>query len=187
MDRCPWASRDPLLLRYHDEEWGTPVHDDRVLFEFLVLEGFQAGLSWLTILRKRDALRRAFDGFNAEKVSRYTQRDIERLMNDPAIIRNRAKIEATISNAGRVLETGKEYGSFARYIWQFTGHKTLRRPDTPTPYEIPASSAESDALARDLKRRGFRFIGTITCYAFMQSVGMVNDHLPGCFKAQGSQ
>ncbi|MEE9202904.1 MAG: DNA-3-methyladenine glycosylase I [Dehalococcoidia bacterium] len=186
MERCPWAASDPLLLRYHDEEWGTPVHDDRVLFEFLVLEGFQAGLSWLTILRKRDGFSQAFDGFDVEKVARYTQNDIQRLISDPAIVRNRAKIEAAISNARRVLEVRKEYGSFARYIWQFTGHKTLRRSDTAILTEIPASSPESDALARDLKQRGFRFIGTTTCYAFMQSVGMVNDHLPGCFKAQGS-
>lgn len=186
MNRCPWASHDPLLLRYHDEEWGTPVHDDRVLFEFLALEGFQAGLSWLTILRKRDGLRRAFDAFDVEKVARYTERDIERRMKDQAIIRNRRKIEAAISNAHRVLEVRQEYGSFARYIWQFTGHKTLRRPDTATPAEIPVSSTESDAMARDLKKRGFRFIGTTTCYAFMQAVGMVNDHVPGCFKAQGS-
>ncbi len=186
MNRCPWAASDPLLLRYHDEEWGTPLHDDRVLFEFLALEGFQAGLSWLTILRKRDGLRRAFDGFDVEKVARYTERDIERLMKDANIIRNRRKIEATINNAHRVLEVRQECGSFARYIWQFTGHRTLRRPDTTTPAEIPASSRESDAMARDLKQRGFRFIGTTTCYAFMQAVGMVNDHLPGCFKAQGS-
>jgi DNA-3-methyladenine glycosylase I len=186
MNRCPWANHDPLLLRYHDEEWGTPVHDDRVLFEFLVLEGFQAGLSWLTILRKRDGFHRAFDGLDAEKVARFTQSDAERLMHDASIVRNRAKIEAAISNARRVLEVQTEYGSFARYIWQFTGHRTLRRPDTATPYEIPASSIESDAMARDLKKRGFRFIGPTTCYAFMQAVGMVNDHMPGCFKAQGS-
>jgi DNA-3-methyladenine glycosylase I len=186
VNRCPWASHHPLLLRYHDEEWGTPLHDDRLLFEFLALEGFQAGLSWLTILRKREALRSAFHGFDVDKVALYTEQDIERLMKDTGIIRNRRKIEATIINAQRVLAAQKEYGSFARYIWQFTGHKSLRRPDTAVLYEIPTSSTESDAMARDLKRRGFCFIGSTTCYAFMQAVGMVNDHLPGCFRAQGS-
>ena len=181
MDRCPWANHDPLLLRYHDEEWGTPVHDDRVLFEFLALEAFQAGLSWLTILRKRDAFRRAFSGFDVDKVARYTERDIERLLGNASIVRNRRKIEAVITNARQVSEVQQEYGSLDRYIWQFTGHTPLRRPDIATA-GIPTSNPESDAMVRDMKRRGFRFIGTTTCYAFMQATWMVNDHMPGCFK-----
>jgi DNA-3-methyladenine glycosylase I len=181
MDRCPWANHDPLLLRYHDEEWGTPTHDDTVLFEFLALEAFQAGLSWLTILHKRDAFHRAFSGFDVKKVACYTEKDIEHLLGDAGIVRNRRKIEAVITNARHVLEIQQEYGSLDRYIWQFSGFATIRRPDISTA-GIPTSTPESDAMARDLKKRGFRFIGTTTCYAFMQATGMVNDHRPGCFK-----
>lgn len=181
--RCWGRPDDPLMIRYHDEEWGVPLHDDRGLFEFLVLDGFQAGLSWRTILHKREAFRRAFDGFDASKMVRYTDEDQQRLLNDSGIVRNRLKIAAAITNAQRFLEVQKELGSFDRYIWQFTGHKTLRNPGGVTPSTVPASTKESDAMSRDLKGRGFRFVGTTICYAFMQAAGMVNDHIDDCFRA----
>jgi DNA-3-methyladenine glycosylase I len=171
------------MMRYHDEEWGVPVHDDRLLFEHLALDSFQAGLSWRTILNKREAFRRAFEGFDPERVARYTEDDVARLLGDASIVRNRLKITATISNAQRLLEVQRELGSFDSYIWQFTGHQTLRADSGVTMDSMPATSPESDAMSKDLKNRGFRFVGTTICYAFMQATGMVNDHVDGCFRA----
>ena len=184
--RCFGGPNDPLMMRYHDEEWGVPVHDDVKLFEFLVLEGSQAGLSWRTILHKRENYRRAFDGFDASKIAAYGVRDFERLMADAGIVRNRLKIEATISNAAHFLETQQEFGSFDRYMWRFTDGGTLRRPGSFGFEDIPATSPESDAMAKDLKARGFRFVGSTVCYAHMQATGMVNDHITACFRAPGS-
>ena len=181
--RCFWATGDPLLVRYHDEEWGVPLHDDRKLFEFLVLDAFQAGLSWLTILRKREAFRRAFHNFEPALIARYTDYERRRLLADPDIVRNGRKIEATIVNAQRVLEVQREFGSLDRYLWQFTAYKTLRNPQGVTQATMRATSPESDAMTRDLKRRGFGFVGSTTCYAFMQAAGMVNDHVDKCFRA----
>ncbi len=181
--RCFGGPDDPLMMRYHDEEWGVPVHDDRLLFEFLALEGAQAGLSWQTILRKRENYRRAFDNFEPEKVAAYGEADRQRLLADAGIVRNRLKIDAIISNAQRFLEVQKEFGSFDRYTWQFTGHRTLRSPGLITFENMPATTAESEAMSRDLKKRGFRFVGPTICYAFMQAIGMVNDHITGCFRA----
>ena len=181
--RCFWAVGDPLLVRYHDEEWGVPLHDDRKLFEFLVLDGFQAGLSWLTILRKREAFRRAFHNFEPALIARYTEYERQRLLQDTGIVRNVRKIEATIVNAQRALEVQREVGSLDRYLWQFTGGKTLRNPQGVTQATMRATSPESDAMTKDLKKRGVGFVGSTTCYAFMQSAGMVNDHVDGCFCA----
>jgi DNA-3-methyladenine glycosylase I len=180
-ERCGWADGDPLLRRYHDEEWGVPLHDDRKLFEFLVLEGSQAGLSWLTILRKRDAYRAAFDGFRPERIARYGDRDIARLLADPGIVRNGLKIRAAVENARRFLEARKEHGSFDAYLWRFVGGRPVvhRYRDLR---EVPATSDAAEALSADLRRRGFRFAGPTICYAFMQAVGMVNDHLAGCYR-----
>lgn len=169
------------MVAYHDDEWGRPVHDDRVLFEFLVLEGAQAGLSWSTILKKRDAYRRAFAGFDAKKVARFGAADVSRLMGDAGIVRNRLKIESTIENAGRVLEVAKELGSFDAYVWAFVGGKPLRRTRRSMS-DVPATTPESDALSKDLKRRGFRFVGSTIIYAFMQATGIVDDHVAGCFR-----
>jgi DNA-3-methyladenine glycosylase I len=182
--RCRWAGTDPLYVAYHDEEWGVPCHDDRELFERLILEGFQAGLAWITILRKRDGFRRAFDGFDPELVARYGEADQARLLADPGIVRNRAKVAAAVVNARAFLATQEEFGSFDRYVWEFFGGEPLRRARPPTWEEVPATTAESDAMSRDLKRRGFKFVGSTICYAFMQSVGMVNDHVEGCFLAK---
>ena len=181
--RCFGGPEDPLMMDYHDREWGVPVHDDRLTFEFLTLEGAQAGLSWQTILRKRENYRRAFDNFDPAKVAAYTDEDRRRLLADAGIVRNRAKIDSTISNAVRFLEVQREYGSFDRYIWQFTGHKTTRRPGLITMENIPAETPESEAMSRDLKKRRFRFVGPTICYAHMQAVGMVNDHITACFRA----
>ena len=182
--RCAWANAHPLYVAYHDEEWGVPVHDDRTWFEFLVLEGFQAGLSWLTILRKRGNFRSAFANFDPAKVARYTKRDVNRLLGDKGIIRNRLKIEAAVSNARAFLAVQQEFGSFDAYIWQFTGGKTLRRKRRARTWtELPTQSPESRAMSKDLKRRGFRFVGPTICYAHMQACGMVDDHLAGCFRA----
>ncbi len=181
--RCDWCGSEPIYIDYHDNEWGVPVHDDRLLFEFLALEGAQAGLSWQTILRKRENYRRAFDNFEPEKVAAYGEADRQRLLADAGIVRNRLKIDAIISNAQRFLEVQKEFGSFDRYIWQFTGHRTLRSPGLITFENMPATTAESEAMSRDLKKRGFRFVGPTICYAFMQAIGMVNDHITGCFRA----
>jgi DNA-3-methyladenine glycosylase I len=178
--RCFWAKSE-ILIAYHDKEWGVPLHDDRGLFEFLILEGAQAGLSWETVLKKRDAYRRAFDGFDAAKVARYDAAKIERLLADAAIIRNRLKIAAAVTNARAFLAVQKEFGTFDRFIWQFTGGKT-KRNRFRAPKDVPASTPESDAMSRELKRRGFTFVGTTICYAHMQATGMVNDHLVGCFR-----
>ena len=178
--RCGWA-RTALSIPYHDAEWGTPVHDDRTLFEFLILEGAQAGLSWETILGKRDAYRRAFDDFDAERVARFTPKKVERLLANPGIVRNRLKVESAVSNARAFLAVRDEGGSFDSYIWRFVGG----RPKVNrwrAMREVPPSTPESDAMSKDLKRRGFRFVGTTICYAFMQATGMVNDHIIDCFR-----
>jgi DNA-3-methyladenine glycosylase I len=179
---CHWA-QSGILSHYHDQEWGVPVHDDRVLFEFLILEGAQAGLSWETVLRKRDRYREVFDGFDASKIARYDARKVRALLADPGIIRNRLKISSAISNAQAFLEVQREFGSFDAYIWQFTGGKTFRSVRR-VPRDVPARTAESDAMSKDLKKRGFRFVGSTICYAFMQATGMVNDHLLDCFRSE---
>jgi DNA-3-methyladenine glycosylase I len=179
--RCPWAGTDPLYTAYHDDEWGVPLHDDRRLFEMLILEGAQAGLSWITILRKRDNYRRAFDGFVAERVARYGARRIEALMRDAGIVRNRLKIEAAVRNARAFLAVRDEAGSFDRYIWQFVGGRP-RRNAWKSMGQVPARTAESDAMSHDLSAHGFTFVGSTICYAFMQATGMVNDHLVTCAK-----
>ena len=178
--RCSWAS-NPLSIRYHDEEWGLPQHDDRVLFEFLLLEGAQAGLSWDTILQKRENYRAAFDKFNPERIARYDRRKIQGLLGNPGIVRNRLKIASAVRNAKAFLSVQKEFGSFDRYIWQFTGGQP-RVNAWRSVQQVPASTAESDAMSKDLKKRGFNFVGSTICYAFMQAVGMVNDHLIDCFR-----
>jgi DNA-3-methyladenine glycosylase I len=178
MPRCPWAAAEPNLS-YHDREWGVPVHDDRKLFEFLVLEGAQAGLSWTTILKKRENYRKAFDGFRPERIARYGARDVKRLLADPGIVRNRLKIAATIQNANAFLRARKEFGTFDRYLWNFVGGKPKQNRWRKMA-QLPARTAESDAMSRDLLRRGFKFVGPTICYAFMQAVGMVNDHLVTC-------
>lgn len=180
--RCWWCGTDPLYAAYHDEEWGVPLHDDRALFEMLMLEGFQAGLSWITILRKRDSFRKAFRGFDPEKIARFGARDFERLMNDPGIVRNRLKIESAPLNARAYLAARDEFGSFDRFIWRFTGGKTLLDPAGMTKDRVRAKSPESDAMSKELLRRGFKFAGSTICYAFMQAVGMVDDHVEGCWK-----
>ncbi|MGB7054643.1 MAG: DNA-3-methyladenine glycosylase I [bacterium] len=180
--RCAWAEgSSPLMLKYHDREWGVPVHRDRKLFEFLVLEGAQAGLSWKTILDRRGNYRRAFDNFDARKIAEYTKKDVNRLLRNKGIIRNRLKIEATIENAKRFLLVKKEFGSFDEYIWQFVGGKPKRNKFKKLS-ELPAQTQESQTMSRDLKKRGFRFVGPTICYAFMQAVGMVNDHTTDCFR-----
>ncbi len=180
--RCEWVvESDPLYVAYHDEEWGIPSRDDTHLFELLTLEGAQAGLSWSTILHKRDGYRAAFAGFDPQIVARYSQRDVERLLGDPAIVRNRMKIESAVTNATRVLDVQDELGSFAAYLWQFVdGEPRVGRWQTIA--EIPAETVESRTLSRELKRRGFRFVGPTICYAFMQSVGLVDDHVVDCFR-----
>lgn len=182
--RCEWAGSDPLYVKYHDEEWGNPVHDDRTLFEFLILEGAQAGLSWATILKKRENYRRAFDNFEAEKVARYRSTRVARLLGDAGIVRNRLKIEAAIGNAKAFLKVRDEFSSFDEYIWRFTGGQTIQNA-WRTLQEIPAWTAEAKAMSQDLKRRGFRFVGPTICYAFMQACGMVNDHVVTCFRYKG--
>ncbi|OLC30309.1 MAG: DNA-3-methyladenine glycosylase [Armatimonadetes bacterium 13_1_40CM_64_14] len=181
VQRCPWANDSALMQTYHDREWGTPQHGDRQLFEFLILEGMQAGLSWAIILTKRAQLRRSFAGFDAKRVARFDARAVRRLMADPRIIRNRAKIRAAITNARQFLQVQREFGSFDRYIWGFVGgrpvvarYRTVR--------QIPAQTTASEAMSADLRRRGFRFVGPTICYAFMQAVGMVNDHTARCFR-----
>ncbi|MGC1385176.1 MAG: DNA-3-methyladenine glycosylase I [Candidatus Acidiferrales bacterium] len=176
--RCHWATK-PAMIEYHDTEWGKPVHDDRVLFEFLILEGAQAGLSWETILNKRENYRKAFDRFDAKKIARYDKKKEKALLANPGIVRNRLKISSTISNALAFLAVQKEFGSFDKYIWQFVGGKPKRNA-LRSVRELQARTAESDAMSRDLKQRGFRFVGTTICYAFMQATGMVNDHLADC-------
>lgn len=179
--RCAWVGTDLLSLRYHDVEWGTPVHDDRKLFEFLILEGAQAGLSWSTVLKKRKNYRTAFDNFDPRKIAQYTKKDVKRLLGNPGIIRNRLKIAAAIINAQRFLDVKREFGTFDRYIWQFVGYKPIQNK-FKTLKELPASTDMSDAMSKDLKKRGFKFVGSTICYAFMQAVGMVNDHTTDCFR-----
>jgi DNA-3-methyladenine glycosylase I len=178
---CSWPTSDPLLVKYHDEEWGVALHDDRRLFEFLILEGFQAGLSWLTILRKRENFRRAFDGFDFNKVAAYDQKKIDSLLKDPGIIRNRLKIAAAVTNAKAFLEVRNEFGTFDKYIWKFTGGKTMHN-GFDSLSEIPAKTELSDLISADLKKRGFKFVGSTIVYAHMQATGMVNDHVRTCFR-----
>ncbi len=185
--RCFGGPDDPLMMRYHDEEWGVPLHDDRGLLEFLLLDGAQAGLSWRTILHKREAYRAAFDDFEAERIAAYTDADRQRLLANPGIVRNRLKIDAFISNTQRFLDVQAEFGTFDAYIWGFTGHRTLRREGVLTWESTPARSAESDAMSADLRRRGFKFVGSVICYAFMQAAGMVNDHISGCIREPGGR
>ena len=179
--RCPWAGSDPLYLRYHDSEWGVPVHDDRHFFEMLVLEGAQAGLAWITILRKREGYRDAFDGFDPAVVARYDSRRVEALLGNPAIVRNRLKVESAVTNARAFLRVQEEHGSFDRYVWRFVDGRP-RQNRWRSMDEVPAETPESRVLSRDLKRRGFRFVGPTICYAFMQATGLVNDHLVDCFR-----
>ena len=178
--RCRWPNNE-LNIAYHDEEWGVPVHDDRKLFEFLILEGAQAGLSWDTVLRKRERYRKLFAGFDHKKVARFDRNRVKVLLQDPGIIRNRLKIESAVSNAQAFLQVQKEFGNFDAYIWSFVGGEPLQ-PARRTHAGLPATSGESDAMSKDLKKRGFRFVGSTICYAFMQAVGMVNDHTTDCFR-----
>jgi len=182
MTRCKWATGgNELYLDYHDQEWGVPQHDDRVLFEFLILEGAQAGLSWSTILNKREGYRKAFDGFDPEKVARYDKTKINKLLQDPAIVRNRLKVEAAVLNARAFLEVQEEFGGFDTYIWRYTGGKPIQN-SWKTMNQVPASTSESDAMSKDLKSRGFKFVGSTIMYAHMQATGMVNDHTVNCFR-----
>ena len=179
--RCAWVSDDPLYVAYHDREWGVPVHDDRTLFEFLILEGAQAGLSWITILKKRENYRRALDGFDVHKIARYDAAKVRALLADPGIVRNRLKIAATIQNAKSFLDVQKEFGSFDAYIWKFIGGKPILS-DWQTNADAPAKTPQSDLMSKDLAKRGFKFVGSTICYAFLQAVGMVNDHSADCFR-----
>jgi DNA-3-methyladenine glycosylase I len=183
MKRCDWCGSDELYVRYHDEEWGVPVHDDRKHFEFMVLESAQAGLSWLTVLRKREHYRAVYDNFDPERVAQYGEEKVGELLTDSGIIRNRRKIEASITNARHFLEIQREFGSFDRYIWGFTGGKPVVN-DIPTLADIPATSALGDEVCKDLRQRGFRFLGPTIVYAHLQATGVVNDHLNGCFRKQ---
>ena len=183
--RCPWAQGEPSIA-YHDQEWGVPVHDDRLLLEFLILEGAQAGLSWVTILRKRENYRRAFDGFNAEAIARYDDRKQQQLLQDEGIVRNRLKIASAIDNAKAFLAVQETFGSFDAFIWDFVDGQTIQNAWRSIE-QVPAKTAHSDAMSKELKRRGFRFVGSTICYAFMQAVGMVNDHLVHCFRYQPLQ
>lgn len=184
--RCFWCTSDPLYINYHDREWGVPVHDDRTHFEFLILEGAQAGLSWLTILKRREGYRKAFANFDPKRVARFTPKDVERLMKDTGIIRNRLKIESTIDNAKQFLKVQKEFGSFSKYIWSFVDNTVSRTPGPLTRATYRATSPESDKLSKDLKKRGFRFVGSTIMYAYMQATGLVNDHEDTCFKSRGA-
>jgi len=179
--RCKWCGVNPLYVDYHDQEWGVPVHDDRLLFEFLILEGAQAGLSWLTILKKRENYRKAFHAFDCERIASYTEADVTRLLSDPGIVRNRLKIESTIKNARGVLAIKEEFGSLESYLWRYVDGVPRQNAWNSTT-EIPATTALSDAMSKDLKRRGCNFVGSTICYAFMQAIGMVNDHTTDCFR-----
>ena len=179
--RCDWCGEDPLYVRYHDEEWGVPEHDDKKLFELLLLEGAQAGLSWITVLRKRESYRAAFDNFDAELIARYDATDVTRLLANPGIVRNRLKISSAIGNARAFLKTRDEFGSFDAYLWNFVDGKPIRN-NWRSMAEVPAKTAISDQMSRDLKQRGFKFVGSTICYAFMQASGMVNDHLQHCHR-----
>lgn len=178
---CPWPSNNPLMVKYHDEEWGVPLHDDKKLFEFIILDAFQAGLSWNTIINKRKNFRKAFDNFNVNKIAKYDAKKIKELLNDEGIIRNKMKINATVQNAKAYLEIKKEFGSFDKYIWQFTKGKTIDNKLSDL-NKMPVKTKESDLMSADLKKRGFAFVGSTICYAFMQAAGMVNDHLTYCFR-----
>jgi DNA-3-methyladenine glycosylase I len=178
--RCAWCTSDPLYLKYHDEEWGVPVHDDRHLFEMLILEGAQAGLSWLTILKRREGYRQAFDNFDAKKIARYDARKTAALLKNPGIIRNRLKIAAAVANAGAFLQVQREFGTFDAFIWSFPPKTKKQRKRGE---KSPPKTREAEAMSKDLRKRGFRFVGPTICYAFMQAVGMVNDHAPDCFRA----
>jgi DNA-3-methyladenine glycosylase I len=182
--RCAWSGSDPLYIDYHDREWGVPVHNDRKMFEMLILEGAQAGLSWITVLRKRENYRKAFEGFDPDKVARYGKRKVEQLLGNAGIIRNRLKIESAIRNAKAFLEVQGEFGSFDRYIWQFVDGKPKQNA-RKSMGQIPTQSRESDKMSKDLKSRGFKFVGSTICYAHMQAVGMVNDHIVACFRYKG--
>ena len=179
--RCGWCTTDPVYIEYHDKEWGRPVHDDRLLFEFLVLEGAQAGLSWLTVLKKRDNYREAFDNFDAAKIARYDPKKVRQLLGNAGIIRNRLKIASAIANARAFLAVRKEFGTFDKYIWQFVDG-TAQKNHFPHYKKLPARTALSDAMSKDLKKRGFNFVGSTICYAHMQATGMVNDHVVECFR-----
>jgi len=179
--RCGWATKDPLYVAYHDAEWGKPLHDDQRLFELLILEGAQAGLAWITILRKREAYRRAYRGFDPAKVARFGARDEQRLLGDAGIVRNRAKVAASVVYARAFLDVLREHGSFDRYLWEFVGGEPIRRHPRALA-DVPPHTPESDALSKDLRKRGFKFVGSTICYAFMQAAGMVNDHLTSCFR-----
>ncbi len=181
IQRCPWVNENPLMIDYHDKEWGTPLHEDKKLFEFLILDAFQAGLSWNTIINKRENFKKALDNFDYKKISQYTEKDYERLMQDAGIIRNKLKVRATIINAREFLKVQKEFGSFDKYIWQFTNHKTINN-DIKTMKDYQAKTIESDTMSKDLLNRGFKFVGSTICYAFMQASGMVNDHSENCFR-----
>jgi DNA-3-methyladenine glycosylase I len=180
-NRCPWSGTEPVYIKYHDEEWGVPAHDDRHLFEMLILEGAQAGLSWITVLKKRENYRNAFDNFDAKKIAKYNDKKVEALMKNEGIIRNRLKINAAIINAKAFLDVQKEFGSFDKYIWQFTNHRTITNSFRAMK-DVPARTPESDAMSKDLLKRGFKFVGSTICYAYMQATGMVNDHLTNCFR-----
>ena len=177
--RCTWCSDDPFYVQYHDEEWGVPCHDDKTLFEFLILEGAQAGLSWITILKRREGYRRAFVDFDAEKIANFNEDDVERLLQDEGIIRNRLKVNSAITNARNFLKVQEEFGSFDRYIWSFVGGKPVNN-HWKSMSEVPITTPESDAMSKGLKKRGFKFVGSTICYAYMQAMGMVNDHLVSC-------
>jgi DNA-3-methyladenine glycosylase I len=178
---CEWPNNNPLMIEYHDREWGVPLHDDNKLFEYMILDAFQAGLSWNTIINKRDNFRKAFDNFDPVKISKYRDRKIQSLLNDAGIIRNRLKVNAAVTNAKAFLKVQKEFGTFDKYIWQFTGGKTIVNK-WKSIKEIPAKTKESDAMSKDLLKRGFKFVGSTICYAFMQAAGMVNDHITTCFR-----
>ena len=179
--RCNWSTSDPLYINYHDNEWGVPVHDDRLLFEFLILEGAQAGLSWITILKKRENYRKAFDNFDPEKIAKYSGKKVEKLLKDEGIIRNRLKINAAVQNAKSFLTIQYEFGSFDKYIWRFVNGKP-KINKWKNLKDVPPKTNESDLMSRDLKKRGFKFVGSTICYAFMQATGMVNDHIVNCFR-----
>jgi DNA-3-methyladenine glycosylase I len=177
-ERCFWCTSDPIYIKYHDEQWGVPLHDDTELFEMLNLEGAQAGLSWLTVLKKRENYRKAFDNWDAKKIAKYSPKKVEALLKNEGIIRNRLKVNATIGNAKAFLEVQKEFGSFDKYIWQFTDHKTIKNKNN----KMLPKTKESDAMSKDLLKRGFKFVGSTICYAYMQATGMVDDHMKNCWK-----
>jgi len=179
--RCDWCGTEPIYVDYHDKEWGVPVHDDRMHFEMIILDGAQAGLSWITILKRRESYREVFDNFDVLKVSRYSDKKIEKLLTNPGIIRNRLKVNSAVTNAGSFLKIQKEFGSFDKYIWQFVNHRTIQNKWKKMS-DLPAKTAQSDTMSKDLKKRGFSFVGSTICYAYMQAAGMVNDHTLDCFR-----